>query len=111
MNSQRVSNHIYNPLVSLLFYCHTSKHFVPYQHKWPNVYIWLCRGKNAHTNFVEIGYTSKLLQGEMCQSSMTQPIMKNMPVVVMAFNIPGSCVLYIAVVPLSKKSTSTFLFA
>ena len=39
--------------------------------------------------------TSKLLQGEICQSlinNMTQPIMQNMPVVAMAFNIPVSCV-------------------
>ena len=109
-NSGRVNN---KPLVRLLFYCHTLKPckqaaefchcekiecFVPYQHKWPNIYIWLCRGKSAlftHTIFVETGCTSKLLRGKLWQlliNSTTQPIMKNMPVVVMAFNIPGSYV-------------------
>ena len=72
--------------------------FVPYQHEWPNIYIWLCRGKDAlftYILFVETGYTSKLLQGEMCRSSidkMTRPIMKNMSVVALAFNVPVSCV-------------------
>ena len=45
--------------------------------------------------FVETGYTGKLLQGEMCRSSIdhtTQPIMNNMPIVVTAFDITGSCV-------------------
>ena len=45
--------------------------------------------------FVETRCTSKLLQGEMCRSSidkMTRPIMKNMSVVAMAFNLPVSCV-------------------
>ena len=45
--------------------------------------------------FVETRCTSKLLQGEMCQSlidKMTRPIMKNMSVVAVAFNIPVSCV-------------------
>ena len=71
---------------------------MPYQHKWPNIYIWLCRGKDAlftHILFVETGCTSKLLQGEMRRSlidKMTQLITKNMPVVAVAFNIPGSCV-------------------
>ena len=54
--------------------------------------LWLCAGKNAHTILVE---TSKLLQGEICQSSidnMTRPIMKNVSVVAVAFNIPVSCV-------------------
>ena len=72
--------------------------FVPYQHKWPNIYIWLCRGKDAlftHIPFMETGCTSKLLQGEMCRSlidKMTRPITKNMPVVAVAFNVPVSCV-------------------
>ena len=57
---------------------------MPYQ---PNTYIWLLREKNvrfSHTIFVETQCTSKLLQGEMCRSSidnMTWLIMKNMPVV------------------------------
>ena len=37
----------------------------------------------------------KLLQGEMCRSSidkMTRPIMKNVSVVAVAFNLPVSCV-------------------
>ena len=65
--------------------------FVPFQHEWPNIYIRLCRGKDAlftHILFVETGCTSKLLQGEMCQSSidkMTRPIMKNVSVVAVAF--------------------------
>ena len=45
--------------------------------------------------FVETGCTSKLLQGETCQSlidKMTRPITKNMPVVAVAFNVPVSCV-------------------
>ena len=72
--------------------------FVPYQHEWPNIYIWLCRGKGAlftHIHFEETGCASKLLQGEMCRSSidkMTRPITKNMPVVAVAFNVPVSCV-------------------
>ena len=72
--------------------------FVPYQHEWPNIYIWLCRGKDAlftYILFVETGYTSKLLQGEMCQSpidKMTRLITKNRPVVAVAFNVPVSCV-------------------
>ena len=45
---------------------------------------------------------SQLLQGEMCQSliKMTRPIMKNIPGVALAFNIPVSCIyiyIYIAV--------------
>ena len=54
--------------------------------------IWLCRGKNAHTIVMKTGCTGKLLQGEMCQSSidkMTRPIMS---VFTMAFVIPVSCV-------------------
>ena len=72
--------------------------FVPFQHERPNIYIWLCREKDAlftHILFVETGCTSKLLQDEMCQSSidkMTQPITKNVSVVAMAFNIPVSCI-------------------
>ena len=72
--------------------------FVPFQHERPNIYIWLCRGKDAlftHILFVETGCTSKPLQGEMCQSSidkMTRPIMKNVSVVAVAFNLPVSCV-------------------
>ena len=71
---------------------------MPFQREQPNIYIWLCRGKDAlftHILFVETDYTSKLLQGEMCQSSidkMTRPIMKNMSVVAVAFNLPVSCV-------------------
>ena len=45
--------------------------FVPFQHELPNIYIWLCRGKDAlftHILFVETGCTSKLLRGEMCRS-------------------------------------------
>ena len=64
--------------------------FVPYQHEWPNIYMWLCRGKDEET-----GCTSKLLQSEMCRSlidKMTRPITKNMPVVTVAFNVPVSCV-------------------
>ena len=72
--------------------------FVPFQHERPNIYIWLCRGKDAlftHIRFVETGCTSKLLQGEMCRSSidkMTRPIMKNVSVVAVAFKLPVSCV-------------------
>ena len=40
--------------------------------------------------FVETGRTSKLLQGEI--DKMTQPIMKNVSVVAVAFNLPVSCV-------------------
>ena len=41
---------------------------MPFQHEQPNIYIWLCRGKDAlftYILFVETGCTSKLLQGEM----------------------------------------------
>ena len=44
--------------------------------------------------FVETGCTSKLLQGEMCRSlidKMTRPIMKNVSVEAVAFNLPVSC--------------------
>ena len=59
--------------------------------------IWLCRGKHAlftHTNIVKTRCTGKLLQGEMCQSSIdkttrTQLIMKNVP---WLSNIPVSCI-------------------
>ena len=80
-------------------FCHHGKkieRFVPYQHEWPNIYIWLCRGKDAlftHTNFVETRCTGELLQGEICRSlidNTTRPIMKNVPVVAMAFNVPVS---------------------
>ena len=75
-----------------------SERFLPYQDEWLNNYIWLCRGKDAlltHTIFVETGCTSKLLQSEMCRSSIdntTQLIMKNASVVAIAFNIPVCCV-------------------
>ena len=55
--------------------------------------LWLCREKNAHTIVETTGCTSKLLQGEKCQSSIdnktTQPIMKNMSVVDIVFDIPA----------------------
>ena len=81
--------------------CHYEKkidRFVPPQHEWPNIYTWLCRGKNArftHTNIVKTRYTGKLLQGEMCQLSIdktTRLIMKNVSVAAMAFDLPVSCV-------------------
>ena len=54
--------------------------------------VWLCRGKNVlFAICVEIGCTGKLLQGEMC-CNMTRLIMKNMPVVAVALNIPSSSV-------------------
>ena len=68
---------------------------MPYQNEWPNVYIWLCRGRDVHILFVETRCTSKLLQGEMCRLSidkMTRPIMKNVSVVALAFNVPVSCI-------------------
>ena len=71
---------------------------MPFQHEWPNIYIWLCRGKDAlftHILFVETECTSKPLQGEMCRSlinKVTRLIMKNMSVVAVAFNLPVSCV-------------------
>ena len=74
------------------------KRFVPFQYEWPNIYIWLCRGKDAlstHILLAETECTSKLLQSEMCQSlinKMIQPIMKNMSVVAVAVNIPVSCI-------------------
>ena len=77
-------------------FCHHGKkieRFVPYWHEWPDIYIWLCRGKNAlftHTNFVETRCTGELLQGEI--DNTTRPIMKNVPVVAVAFNVPVSCV-------------------
>ena len=82
-------------------FCHYEKkieRFMPYQHEWQNNYIWLCRGKNAlftHTIFVVTRCTDKLLQGVMCRLSidnMTRPIVKNMPVVAIAFNIPVCCI-------------------
>ena len=125
INSRSVSNHIHNSLVFCLTatpwnhvrdekkwaaeFCHCEKIdcFMPYQHEWPNIYImWQRIGKKAlftHTIFVETGYTSKLLQGEMCRSwidNMTWPIMKNVP-----------CVCIYIAAAMSKKSTSTFLFA
>ena len=77
------------------------KRFVPYQHKWSNIYIWLCRGKDAlftYILFVETGCISKLLQGRQDDSTNHE----NMPVVAVAFNVPVSCVciyiyIYIAV--------------
>ena len=72
--------------------------FVPFQHEQPNIYIWLYRGKDplfTHILFVETRCTSKLLQSEMCRSlidKMTRPIIKNVSVVAVAFNIPVSCV-------------------
>ena len=78
-------------------FCHYEKK-MPYQHEWPNNYIWLCRGKNAlftDTIFVVTRCTGKLLQGIMCRlliDNMTQLIVKNMSVVATAFNIPVCCV-------------------
>ena len=72
--------------------------FVAYQHEWPNNYNWLFEENDAlltHILFVEAQRTGKVLQGEMYQSSInntTRLIMKNIPVVAMAFDIPGSCV-------------------
>ena len=57
--------------------------FVPFQHERPNIYIWLCRGKDAlftHILFVETGCTSKPLQGEMCRSSIDKMHMENFDV-------------------------------
>ena len=82
-------------------FCHYEKkieRFMPYQHKWPNNYILLCRGKNAlftHTIFVATLCTGKLLQGVMFRlliDNMTRLIMKNVSVVAIAFNIPVCCV-------------------
>ena len=49
----------------------------------------------THTIFVATRCTGKLLQGVMCQlliNYMTRPIVKNVPVVAIAFNIPVCCV-------------------
>ena len=60
--------------------------------------IWLCRENDALLTrilLVETQCTGKLLQGEMYRSlidNITQLIMKNVPVVVMVFDISGSCV-------------------
>ena len=80
-----------------LYNCEKIERFVPYQHKWPGNYIRLCKGKNVlFTILFLLRRASKLLQGEICQSSidnMTQMIMKNMPVVAVALSL---CI-YIAV--------------
>ena len=84
-----------------------------FQHKQPNIYIWLCREKDAlftHILFVETRYTSKLLQGEMCRSlidKMTRPIMKNVSVVAVAFNLPVSCVY---IYSCRKRRTASLVF-
>ena len=53
----------------------------------------LCRGKNALFTHILLVATSKLLQGETYPSLIdkTRPIMKNVPVVALAFNMHVSC--------------------
>ena len=86
---------------------------MPHHHEWPNIYIWLCKGKNAlftNIHIVMTGCTGKLLQGEMCQSSInktTRPIMKIVYVVAMAFNLPASYVYIYIAIGVSQKSTGT----
>ena len=48
--------------------------------------------KSAHTTVVKTGCNGKLLQGEMCRDKTTQPIMKEVSVVTMVFDMPVSCV-------------------